>query len=98
MERCEFCKTGSGRYDWGLACCLARYVAGEPTQARRAMWLERIRRAVPAETLALVEPLARELYAQMPGKLPQERSKKILRNPGLGTGKSLSGRILPHAK
>lgn len=62
---CPLCEAKSPRYDWGLVCCLSRFVAGQPTQDHRRMWVERIRRAVGTKDGNAVESDARRKYRML---------------------------------
>lgn len=91
VQQCALCLVRSPRYDWGLVCCLARYVAGEPTQGRRRMWLERISAQQGSETAKDVEAKARALYAERkPVVRPQRTSGKP--QGKLRSGLNLSGK------
>lgn len=92
MTACALCSGNSPRYDWEAVCCLARFVAGQPSQGKRRMWLDRIKAQQGGEKATSVEALSRELYAALP-KPPPVKSRARKHDVSLKRQVSLSGEI-----
>jgi hypothetical protein len=69
MTDCQLCASRSGRLDWSLACCRARFLADTHTLEARRGWLARWRAQGDTEIAEAVEAAARLLWGIRPRRL-----------------------------
>ena len=86
VNECPLCRDGKPLYDWGETCCLARYIAGQPTQERRRLWLDRIKEQQGKDLASSVEALARSMYESM-------RNKHVVTGLARTTDVRLKGKV-----
>ena len=47
--KCELCETDSSVLNWGLPCCVARYISKLKTLEQRRAWIVRIQHGMGSE-------------------------------------------------
>lgn len=63
MSECEFCAKDDGNYDFGLDCCLVRFVLHVPTKTMRVGYLTWWVRKYGADRTERVKALVEKAWA-----------------------------------